>query len=137
MITFKIDINPVCQARHRGAKFGGMYDPSVKDKKLFIELCNGYVPSEVLTGALMVRFLFTFKRPKSHYRTGRFVGHQKLDAPVWHTGRKDIDNLCKLYLDAMNGVFYGDDGQVVELAASKAWGDVGSVFVQIEELGDD
>ena len=34
--------------------------------------------------------------------------------------RVDIDNLAKSALDSMNGIVYRDDGQVVDLHASKA-----------------
>lgn len=35
--------------------------------------------------------------------------------------RPDIDNLCKICLDALNGVAYLDDAQVVMLQASKRY----------------
>lgn len=33
----------------------------------------------------------------------------------------DVDNICKLVMDAGNGVFYQDDKQVVALVAYKYW----------------
>jgi Holliday junction resolvase RusA-like endonuclease len=39
-------------------------------------------------------------------------------------GKKaDLDNLCKLLLDSLNGVLYFDDGQFVNLIADKAFDD--------------
>lgn len=39
---------------------------------------------------------------------------------VFHTyGKCDLDNLVKGILDAMNGILYKDDGQVVKLEAEK------------------
>lgn len=35
------------------------------------------------------------------------------------TFRPDIDNICKIFLDALNGVAYKDDAQVVYLTAKK------------------
>lgn len=35
------------------------------------------------------------------------------------TFRPDVDNLCKIFLDALNGVAYKDDAQVVYITAKK------------------
>lgn len=35
----------------------------------------------------------------------------------WCSGRKDLDNMLKLVLDALNGVVWRDDSQVVHLVA--------------------
>jgi len=34
-------------------------------------------------------------------------------------GEKDVDNLVKLVLDALNGVVWDDDSQILALSASK------------------
>lgn len=38
------------------------------------------------------------------------------------TVKPDIDNVAKLVLDALNGIAYEDDAQVVAIAATKAYG---------------
>ena len=52
----------------------------------------------------------------------------------------DIDNLCKFILDAWNGSFYGDDGQVVQLSADKgyddAYGGEGYMRVTISKVSE-
>jgi Holliday junction resolvase RusA-like endonuclease len=51
------------------------------------------------------------------------VGEEKL--PEWgiteNVSKKDIDNLCKFYLDVMNEIVYADDKQVTELKAAKLY----------------
>jgi Holliday junction resolvase RusA-like endonuclease len=47
--------------------------------------------------------------------------------------KPDIDNVSKLYLDAMNGIVYKDDVQVVKLRVSKRYDTVASVHVLVRE----
>ena len=48
----------------------------------------------------------------------------KLPAP-----RLDVDKLVRAVLDALTGIVYVDDKQVVELAARKAWGEPGVAII--------
>jgi predicted dinucleotide-binding enzyme len=47
---------------------------------------------------------------------------QALQGRLHPTGRPDVDNVAKLVLDALNGLYWRDDAQIVEMAASKAYG---------------
>ncbi len=47
--------------------------------------------------------------------------------------KPDIDNVAKSYLDAMNGVVYVDDTQVVELHIKKLYSSVAGVDVAVSE----
>jgi Holliday junction resolvase RusA-like endonuclease len=58
--------------------------------------------------------VFWFDRPKGHSKARRSKSEPKISRP-------DIDNLCKLVLDALNGVAYNDDGQVCVLLAEKRY----------------
>jgi Holliday junction resolvase RusA-like endonuclease len=49
------------------------------------------------------------------------------------TKKPDIDNIIKAYLDAMNGVVYLDDTQVVRVSAKKVYSMVAGVDVCIRE----
>lgn len=40
---------------------------------------------------------------------------------LWRKSRRDIDNLLKLVLDALNGVAYGDDFSVDRVTAARHW----------------
>lgn len=48
-------------------------------------------------------------------------GYQRPQRPTYPVplGRPDVDNLVKLVLDALNGLAYDDDAQVVEVTARK------------------
>jgi hypothetical protein len=62
---------------------------------------------------------FYFSRPKHHYRTGKFAGVIKEKQDVWHSKKKDLDNLVKFVLDSLNALAYVDDGQICSLKAAK------------------
>lgn len=53
---------------------------------------------------------------------------------VWHASRPDIDNIAKIILDALRGVAYLDDAQVVRLLVEKLIGDTAQVVVRIALL---
>ncbi|MDF2537449.1 MAG: Holliday junction resolvase [Herbinix sp.] len=52
------------------------------------------------------------------------------------TKKPDIDNIAKVILDALNGIAYKDDTQVVTLEVRKFYKDTPCVIVDIEEVGD-
>jgi hypothetical protein len=47
--------------------------------------------------------------------------------------KPDIDNIAKTYLDAMNGVIFVDDTQVVELHVKKVYAEKPGVDVMVME----
>ena len=98
---------------------GHAFDPSKKDKKLWLKNVMQHVPKKPFTEPLNVMLQFYFKRPKSHFRTGKYSGIRKEKAPKFNDKIPDIDNLAKFVLDAMNGVFYKDDKQICQLHCSK------------------
>lgn len=61
---------------------------------------------------------FTYKVPNSYSKAKKLetYGSYKESSP-------DVDNLCKSLLDALTGVLYADDKQVVSLTTSKKYGD--------------
>jgi crossover junction endodeoxyribonuclease RusA len=64
-----------------------------------------------------VRIAFAFPRPKSH--SGK--NGLRASATSLHAQKPDIDKLCRAVLDAMTGVVFNDDAQVVALSAVRQW----------------
>jgi Holliday junction resolvase RusA-like endonuclease len=50
------------------------------------------------------------------------------------TGKPDIDNIAKSIMDAMIGIIYGDDAQVVDLHTVKRYCDIAAVSVEAREF---
>lgn len=80
--------------------------------------------------AVYVRVAFTFARPKSHHTSKGAIRSGAPDFP----GKPDIDKLCRAVLDALTGVVYGDDAQVVRLEATKDYGDTPGTAIEICEM---
>ena len=116
--------DPKPQKRHRHTskgRFVRTYDPSSKDKNDLLWVVQNRAPEKPMEGPLSVHIYCYFTRPKSHYRTGRNSGILKDGLSDLHTTRPDPDNLAKLVLDALNGVFFKDDSQICDLFVKKRY----------------
>jgi Holliday junction resolvase RusA-like endonuclease len=68
-----------------------------------------------------VHFVFYLKRPLHHYGTGRNANILKADAPAFHTQKPDALKLARSTEDALTGIVWLDDAQVVIQTAEKRW----------------
>lgn len=75
-----------------------------------------------LREAVRIDVVFTLKRPKHHYGTGRNAGVVKPSAPPFPTGTPDLDKLVRSTQDALKdaGVLV-DDSVVTSLFVAKAY----------------
>lgn len=62
---------------------------------------------------------FYFERPKFH----RGVRGLRPSAPRWHVVKPDVDKLARAVLDALTGIAYYDDSQVVDIICQKYFAD--------------
>lgn len=78
---------------------------------------------ELLNGPVRLTVAFYFKRPKSHFRTGRNSSLLRDDAPRWHAGTPDLDKLIRAIGDSLTGVILHDDKQIAAFGADtcKLW----------------
>ena len=72
---------------------------------------------------MRIGLVFWFARPASHYGTKNGITYLKSNAPVHPVSARlgDIDKLSRAVLDALTGVAYLDDRQVIQLEASKGY----------------
>lgn len=80
-------------------------------------------PVTLFEGALKATLTFTRTRPRSLPK--------RVDYPVT---RPDLDNMSKKLLDALEGIVYYDDAQVVELAKRKVFGEPPGVAIRVEPI---
>ena len=83
---------------------------------------------------VMLVATFIFQRPKSHYRTGKRVGELRERAPAHMSSKPDLSKLIRAAEDAMSGIVYRDDAQIVELNVTKTYGRSAHAVVSVEEL---
>lgn len=113
------------------------YDPATAEgwKQQIAIAGKDFVPFPALAGPVKVDAFFVFGRPRSHFRTGRLANVLRDDAPEWHTGKPDRDNLDKAVLDALKVLgFFVDDSQACLGTLSKIYGDEPGCTIRIESL---
>lgn len=134
-IIFEVLKIPVAKGRPRTrvvGKFAQVYtDAKTKAaEQSFLAQVLPHKPPTPLEGPLKIYLGFIMPIPKSKskkWKSAAMVGE------VLPAGKKnDLDNLAKTALDAMNGVMFEDDGQVVELHCVKVYGAVPMTWVRIE-----
>jgi Holliday junction resolvase RusA-like endonuclease len=74
---------------------------------------DGWVP---LDGPLAVSMVFSFVRPRSHFRTGRNAALLRDAAPGRPAGRPDLSKIVRSTEDALTGVVWVDNARIVEYA---------------------
>lgn len=91
---------------------------------------------DLLRGPLRVRFVFYQPRPKCHFGTGKNRLKLKDGAPEHPTGRPDCLKLARAVEDALTGVVWADDSQIVEEQLLKMYGEPARCSVLISELSE-
>lgn len=99
-------------------------------KSIIRTLTRNQFKNEVLESALEVDCRFYFKPPKS-YTKKRL--DQIFDSQYPFTKKPDIDNLIKGITDALNGLVYKDDSQIVKATMSKNYGQEDKIFICINK----
>jgi crossover junction endodeoxyribonuclease RusA len=80
-------------------------------------------PNWDMATPMRLDLVFWFPRPASHYGTKNGISYLKANAPIEPVSARigDIDKLQRAVFDALTGVAYLDDRQVVEVEARKAY----------------
>jgi Holliday junction resolvase RusA-like endonuclease len=79
----------------------------------------GHAGEALVSGPILVEYVFLFRRPNSHYRSNNPEREFKDGAPVWVAKAPDLDKLQRSSNDALTGVIWVDDAQVVATLAQK------------------
>lgn len=110
-LTFTVKGTPVPWARARTSGRRFFTDDRTASAKRRVALAAraaGAVPFE---GPVSVAIEFDYDADETRVRIAQVVEGKAT--------RPDVDNLAKLILDSLNGICWGDDGQVAMLLAHK------------------
>lgn len=98
-------------------KFGGIREANPRTmpwrQEVAARALEAMGGKEPALGPLRLTVWFHLPRPKSHYRTGKHAGELKADAPLWVTTKPDRTKLLRATEDALTGIVWRDDAQVV------------------------
>jgi Holliday junction resolvase RusA-like endonuclease len=89
---------------------------------------------DLLAGPLELDITFVLGRPRSHYGTGANSGRVRPSSPAFPITRPDATKLLRAAEDAMQGVIYRDDAQIVDQNVRKRYGSPERCEVVVREL---
>jgi Holliday junction resolvase RusA-like endonuclease len=81
--------------------------------------------AELWTGALELTVVFHIARPKGHYRSGKNAHLLRDSAPRYPVVKPDATKLLRAVEDALTGVLWRDDAQIVDQHVWKRYVDDG------------
>lgn len=84
-----------------------------------------------LTGAIKAHIKVYMSIPKS---TSKKKRQQMLEGQIRPTKKPDVDNICKIILDSLNGLAYEDDKQIVSCIVEKWYAEEPGVELTLEEV---
>ena len=119
MVKLQFDIEPVAKQRPRFWNGRAVTPPKTREfEKTIKTMAREQYKGEILTEPLSCRETFYLTRGKTVKRKYPSVG-------------ADLDNYLKSLLDALNGVVYEDDRQIIEIAAAKKYSNAGMITISI------
>lgn len=123
-IHFIIPGRPVGKGRPRFTRNGHCWTPDKtvayeRDIKLSYWSTYGHRKYEA-DKALAVEIILYYPRPKNMAKYKRLMAQKGVLRP---TVKPDVDNVIKAILDALNGVAFDDDRQIVQIECEK-WYDI-------------
>lgn len=133
MINLVIPGKPMGKQRPRVLKNGISYTPKetvnyeTYIKTIYATECG----QEPLQGALQMKITAYFPIPKSASKVKKKAMER---GDIRPTKRPDSDNIIKIVADALNGLAYKDDSQIVSCTLDKYYSEVPRVQVQIRKV---
>ena len=139
MITFKVDANPVGKQRARYAKRGNHVMAYTPDKTRNYETLikaaaiEAMGASEPLETPINLYLYIRAPIPKSLSKKRLEACLNGLEKPI---KKPDASNVLKSVEDAMNGVVYKDDSQIINIHVTKVYSSLPGVDICVKECLD-
>lgn len=146
-LTFEVVGNAKPAGSKRPVRAGGtgrilLVDSSGKDGKAWRDAVAHAAAAamlearetELFDGPLTLSLIFRRPRPKGHFGSGKNAGKLRENAPPYPTTRPDVLKLARSVEDAMSGVVYRDDSQIVDEHLHKVYGIPAGVRVVVTEV---
>lgn len=132
MKQLTIDGVPVAKGRPRLGRYGTYTPKKTQEYEEYVKACwvSKYGAIQPAEQPLEVNIVFYMPIPKSYSKKQKA---EILSGRLKHTKKPDIDNLIKSVLDALNGLAYADDSQIIKVTAVKRYAETGSTELTIKE----
>ena len=125
-LVFMVPGKPVGKGRPRFAKTA--------------KFVGAYTPQETINYENWIKQCFVIKYPNFkpletplQLTVKAFLNKAKTNKMAAPMIKPDIDNIIKC-MDALNGIAYKDDKQIVAVVAHKLWGDIERLEIALQEI---
>lgn len=135
--NFIVDGEPTGKQRPKAANVAGyiqIYTPAkTRNYEAYIKLCYKRDCPDIYfaDGALRVDIKVFVQMPKSFSNKKRL---RAISGEFRPTVKPDFDNIIKTLCDALNGIAFKDDKQIVEATYSKYYAEIPRVEMSIENI---
>jgi len=135
VVTFTVDGDPVPKGRPRFARRGQFVQTYTDAKTIDYETQiamrarHAIGSTKPLEGALSVFLYLRYTVPASYSKKRKEACLRGVEYPK----RIDIDNVYKSVTDAMNGIVYVDDSQIVEAHIKKVYAEESGANIMVQE----
>ena len=143
-MSIRIFVPGIARGSGSHTSYQGRITHAGKYTKQWMDAVTWMVSKEVARmclwlGPAKLTLTFYRDRPKGHFKTkkGALTSEIKDSAPIYPTTRPDLTKLVRAVEDALTGVIWKDDSQVIEQANFKRYADAGQkpgVLIQCEEI---
>ncbi len=134
---FIVDIPPTGKERPRVGRGGHVYTPQ-KTKDAERKIAEAF---RMAGGKLIPKGCEVGMEVTAYFPIPRSFSQRKREAvayrEIFPTKKPDADNILKLAADALNGVAYADDAQIVRMEISKEYSDDAEGYMEITICGGD
>jgi len=136
MVTFKVDGDPVGKQRARYAKRGNFVQTYTPDKTRNYEslikeaAIQAMGSNEILETPVNLYLYIRAPIPQSYSKKRSEACLNGSEKPI---KKPDASNVLKSVEDAMNGVVYKDDSQIVNIHVTKVYSSVPGVDICVKE----
>lgn len=145
-IVFNIPGEPMGKGRPRFSTFNGYVrthtpkETTTYENKVIMSYRQEheemvFANNEMIHAEIDAYFIIPKSRYRFHKKTGTTdldkLGLEMLENKVRPTKKPDCDNIAKIVLDALNGIAYYDDSQVVSLVVRKHYAETTHVKVML------
>ena len=132
MIEFFVPGEPVAKGRPRFARrTGHTYTPAstvMAENLVRVYAHEAMMGGTPMEGPVAVTIIAKLSIPKSWSNKRRAMASAGM---LWPTKKPDVDNLSKTFTDAMNGIVYSDDKQIIGMRVVKMYDEKPGTSVEV------
>ena len=134
MLIFTVNLDPEPQKKTRFKSVNGKhwaYDPTATYISRLKWQIQAYQSSELYMGPIEIDLTFFLPIPVGTSKVKRRLMN---NGTIYHIKRPDQDNLAYPVVNAMKGIIYDDDSQVVSARYRKFYSDQPRIVVKVRDL---